>query len=431
MHQCHQHSCEEYQRLSRRQFVKGSAVAASALAAHAWLPRVAMAKDFRSSQRDVLIHVFLRGGADGLSLCVPYADPAYYTSRPKLAIPRPDSSLTATRCVALDSAFGMPQAMLPLLPVYQAGKLLYVHATGSQDGSRSHFKQQRWMEVGKLDDPSINTGWLGRHLAITGSAVPGSLIRAVSIGDSIPRALQGAPEAVATTPFPENFGLPGGAAAPMREAVLRTMYANAADPLASTAASTFDTIALLQSINFNAYVPSGGAAYGADTFSHGMRAAAALSKAQVGVEAIGIDLYGWDTHFDQGPTAGNGQMYRVMNTLASALAAFFTDMTSGPAPTFTVVCMSEFGRRVVENDSIGTDHGHAGAMMIMGSSVIGGRVLANWPGLAQGQLYEGLDLAVTTDYRDILSEILSKRLGCPDLGPVFPGYSPTFRGVVS
>jgi uncharacterized protein (DUF1501 family) len=427
---CEDQSCAEYRRLTRRQFVGAASASAAALAAHAWLPRVTLAKDYRSSQRDVMIHVFLRGGADGLSVCAPFGDPAYYTSRPKLAIPRPDSG-AANRCVALDSFFGVSQAWAPLMPVYQAGKLLFVHACGSQDDSRSHFKQQRWMEAGKLNDLKVSTGWLGRHLAGVPAASPGSLLRAVAISDSLPRAMLGAPAAVPTTPFPENFGLPGGLSAPAREAALRAMYAAAPEPLASTAVSTFDTIALLRSINFTGYVPAGGAVYGTDTFSHGMRAAAALAKAEIGIEAISLDLFGWDTHFDQGPSSPSGLMYKVMSTLASAMAAFFTDMTSGPAPTFTVACMSEFGRRVAENDSIGTDHGHGGVMMLMGNAVNGGRVLANWPGLGAGQLYQGIDLAVTTDYRDVLAEVLVKRMGATNLGLIFPDHVPTFLGVVT
>lgn len=430
MNDATQYACDEYRALTRRQFVAGTAAAAGALAATTWLPRVSLAKSFRSSQRDILINVFLRGGADGLSVCVPFGDPAYYTSRPKLAIARPDST-SPTKCTALDGFFGMPQAMLPLLPIYQAGKLLYVHATGVHDGSRSHFKQQRWMELGKMNDLKLNTGWLGRHIANTPAATEGAPIRAISIGDSIPRSMLGSPGSVATTPFPENFGLPGGDSAAIRENALRNMYSGSDQVLSATAISTFDTISLLQGINFAGYVPAGGAVYAADTFAHGMRAAAALAKAQIGVEAIALDLFGWDTHFDQSPATVNGQMYKVMSVLALAMAAFFKDMTTGPAPTFTVMVSSEFGRRVVENDSIGTDHGHAGMMMLMGNSVLGGRVVTTWPGLAAPNLYEGIDLAITTDYRDIVAEVLARRMGNTNLAPIFPDYTPTFKGVVS
>ncbi len=416
--------------MSRRSFVGASAGMLAALASGMALPRVTLARDYRSAQKDVLVVCFLRGGADGLSMCVPFGDPAYYTSRPKLAIPRPDSS-SSNRCIALDSYFGLPQAMASLVPAYQAGKLLFVQATGCQDGSRSHFRQQRWMEVGKLEDLSLNTGWLGRHLASVNPKVVNALVRAVAISDSVPRSMLGAPLAVAATPKPENFGIPQDDIAALREGVIRELYASSVEPLVSTAGLTFDTAALLRSINFNAYQPAGGAAYTTEPIAHGLRAAAALIKAQIGVEAISLDMSGWDTHFDQSPMSPSGYMYKAMVTLSNALAAFFTDMTAASAPSFTLVCMSEFGRRVVENASIGTDHGHGGMMMVMGSSVIGGRVLANWPGLGQGQLFEGLDLQITTDYRDILGEILARRMGADNLAPVFPGFTPTFRGVVS
>jgi uncharacterized protein (DUF1501 family) len=422
--------CPEYQSLSRRQFMAlsgGAAVAAAALPA--WLPRVALAKDYRSSQRDVMISIFLRGAADGLTLCVPYGDPGYYTNRVALAIPRPGSGLP-NQATDLDGFFGLPPAMTALVPAYQAGHVLFVHAAGSMDPSRSHFDAQRFMEVGKPNDVTLTSGWLGRHLQSVTPMNPGAALRGVGISTGLQRTLVGGP---LTLPIPDldNFGLSGSTTTiPQRSQALHDMYALVADPLQSSALNTLSTIDLLNTINFAGYVPAGGAVYPANSTGIALKTTAALVKAQVGVEAIAIDIQGWDTHNNQGPT-GNGAMAQLMTTLAGSLAAFHTDLFTGGNPTFSLVAMSEFGRRVAENGSGGSDHGHGNAMILMGNCIAGGRVLRQWPGLGPGQLFQGLDLNVTIDYRDILAEIVQQRLGNPNLGVVFPTYTPTFRGILS
>ena len=406
----------------------GGAVAGLA-AANAWLPRVAMARDYRSTQRDTIIWIYLRGAADGLTLCVPHADDEYYAARPNLAIPRPDSG-SPYACTNLDGFFGLAPSMAPLMPAYNAGNLLFVHACGSPDPSRSHFDAQRFMEVGKANDPFVITGWLGRHLASVAPADPGALLRAVGISTGLQQVLVGGP---GTLPIPDldTFGLLGAAPSRVaRSAVLANMYEQVPDPLHATAATTLATITLLDSINFATYQPAGGAQYNAaESLGYALKTSAALIKAQVGVEAIAIDVNGWDTHSAQGVVSGT--MSILMNRLASALAAFHRDMSTGTNPGYVVAVVSEFGRRVQENGSQGTDHGHGNAMMLMGSSVTGGRVLRQWPGLAPENRYDFADLDVTIDYRDILGEIIDRRLGNPDISNVFPGYVPTYRGVVS
>lgn len=403
------------------------AAAAALASAPAWLPRVAYARDHRGSTRDVLISIYLRGGADGLTMCVPWAEPLYYATRPTLAIPRPDSGLS-TRATDLDGFFGLPPALLPLRPAYLDGKLLIVHATGLTEANRSHFDAQRQMEVGVVDDSTIATGWLGRHLATVQPAVPGAMLRGLGLGTGLPRALVGGPQ---TLPVPvlDNYGLTGRSlSTAARTATLEAMYTASGDPLRAAGLSTIETINLLETINFPAYTPAGGAAYADDKFGHAMKSAAALIKAEVGVEAIAIDIDGWDTHYDQGPTGG--PMFALMKTLADGLSAFYTDMTAVTAPSFVCTVMTEFGRRIAENGSIGTDHGHGGALFVLGSAIHGGRVLTQWPGLAREQLFEERDLEITIDYRDILGEIVQQRLGNPNLASVFPGYSPVFRGVL-
>jgi uncharacterized protein (DUF1501 family) len=432
---CGSCGCEEYRELSRRGFIGAAgAVSIAAMAAPAWLPRVAMAKDYRGSQRDVMISIFLRGAADGLSMCVPFSEANYYALRPTVAVPRPDSGLD-NRCTDLGvsvagpngpTGFGLPPGMTALLPAFQNGNLLFVHASGSTDPSRSHFDAQRFMEVGKPRDISLVTGWLGRHLLSTAPADPQALLRAASISTALPRTLVGGP---LTLPIPDLdlFGLSGPASTVAARTVpIQTMYGATSEPIRTVGLNTLGTINLLNTINFAGYAPAGGAVYPTGNFGKALKSTAALIKAQVGVEAIGIDLGGWDTHENQGTTLGT--MHTLMTNLAGALAAFNADMTAGGGPTYVLVCMSEFGRRAAQTGS-GTDHGHGNVMIVMGNAIAGGRVLTQWPGLNNNQLYGGIDLQVTTDYRDIIAEIAVNRLGNEDLPTLFPGYTPTFRGV--
>ncbi|MCE7974434.1 MAG: DUF1501 domain-containing protein [Leptolyngbya sp. PLA1] len=421
--------CTEYAELSRRGFLAASGLAAAAVAAPAWLPRIAFAKDYRSSMRDVIISIYLRGASDGLTMCVPYGDNAYYSLRPTLAIARPDSSAT-DKATDLDGFFGLPPAMLPLLPAYQAQRLAIVHACGSTDASRSHFDAQRFMEVGKADDPTLLTGWLGRHIANIPPLNPSAVLRGVGLSTGLARTLVGAPDTLPIANL-SGFNLAGAQTSrTARRMVIDNMYNGTLDPLKAAGLTTLQTIDTLANISFSTYQPSGGANYGTSAFGSSMKSVAALLKAQVGVEAVAIDVNGWDTHTNQGNISGT--MAALMASIAQVLAAFDTDLTSGPTqPSYIAVVMSEFGRRAAENGSAGTDHGHGNCMLVLGSAVQGGRVVSQWPGLAPGQLYEGLDLDVTIDYRDVLAEICAQRLGAPDLSVIFPDYAPTFRNIVA
>jgi uncharacterized protein (DUF1501 family) len=420
--------CMEYNELSRRQFIAGSTVGAVFFTPlfPEWLPKVTLAESAQS--RDVIVSIFLRGGADGLSLCVPFFDANYYTGRPTIAIPRPDSS-AANRGIALDSNFAFPQAMSALVPAFQTGDLLVVHATGSIDPSRSHFDAQRFMEVGKPRDPNVATGWLGRHLATSTPMRTNAPLRALGLSSGLQKTLVGAPRTL-PIPDPANFAI-GGAAATRTEraAWLRDDYLTAAEPVRTTALDALNTIELLRVINFTGYAPANGAVYPNTAFGRGLRSTAALVKADIGVEAVQLDLNGWDTHSNQDPLAGS--MFNSMQNLSRSLAAFHADvMASGFAQGVTVVVMSEFGRNARQNGSLGTDHGRGNCMFVMGRSIAGGRVLVNnWPGLARENLEAGQDLRVTLDHRDILAEIVKNRLGNPNTSVVFPDYVPTVRGV--
>lgn len=421
--------CAEYAELSRRRFMARSAAAAAiAAVTPAWLPRVSFARDYRSSQRDVVLSIFLRGAADGLSICPPHGDSYYYANRPTQAIPRPDSG-SANRAINLDGYFGLAAPLAPLMPAYQNGHLLIVHAAGSTDPTRSHFDAQHFMEVGRADDISLGTGWLGRHLASIAPAQQGALLRGVGIADGLQLTLLGAPRTLPISDL-DGFGLSGNAqTTDIRTAAIRDMYMSAANPLRTSGINTLSTVTLLDQINFAGYVPAGGAQYPSGDFGNSLKATAALVRAQVGIEAVAIDSVGWDTHAGQGTLSGTLSV--LMSNLAAGLAAFYTDVIANDGPGVTIVCMSEFGRRLEENSSQGTDHGHGNAMLVLGRCIAGGRVLTQWPGLAPENLFEGMDLDVTIDYRDVLAEIVQRRLGNGQLETVFPGYSPLFRGVTS
>ena len=421
--------CDEYRRLDRRQFLgRGAGLAALAMAP-AWLPKVVFA-DSDSSSRDVIVSLFMRGGGDGLTLVAPFGESAYYDLRPSLAVQPPDAS-SPNKAIDLDGFFGFPPAMSPLVGAYQAGDLLIAHACGLDAGTRSHFEAMHFMEVGRGDPPtSLVTGWLGRHLAATAPTTADAALRALGIGAGLQRTLIGAPRSLPIL-APEAFGLAGRPATrARRQQALEEMYSVYSEPLRTSARDTFRAVDLLKRIGFNGYQPAGGARYPDTDYGNALKSTAALIKADVGVEAVAIDLDGWDTHDVQGPFAGF--MAGLMEEFAQGLAAFHRDVIGQGRRNVVVVAMSEFGRNARENGSAGTDHGTGGAMFVLGGHIRGGRVLSDWPGLEREQLFEGQDLEITTDYRDLLSEILIKRAGNTDIRQVFsdPSYNRRDHGIV-
>ncbi len=422
--------CSEFQAWSRRQFLEqAKSSVAAAVTAPVWLPKIVLAGD-EDTDRDTLIVVFLRGGMDGLTAVVPYGDPNLYAPglRPNLAVQPPDALNGA---VDLDGFFGLAPAMGPLLPAFQSGQLAVVHATGSPDPTRSHFDAFSYMEYGIPEQPlTIFTGWLARHLQSVPPMSAGGL-RAVAIADVVPKTLAGAPGAVPISD-PPTYDFPGKAAtAVLRREAIEQGYIAAGEPLASVAADTLATIDLLHTIDFENYVPAPGALYPNTFFGTSLRSLAAMIKAEIGLEAAMVELSGWDTHNQQGVI--QGAMANLMDNLSRSLAALHVDLQN-QIGRVTVVVMSEFGRRADENGSIGTDHGHGNCMMVMGGHVDGGKVFADWTSgelLHPDLLYQGDSLQVTIDYRDIVSEILQKRLNNSDTKSVFPNFVPKFQGIVT
>ncbi|MGH7552450.1 MAG: DUF1501 domain-containing protein, partial [Longimicrobiales bacterium] len=254
-------------------------------------------------------------------------------------------------------------------------------------------------------------------------------LRALGLSSGLAKTLVGAPLTL-PIPDPANFAIVGSAATRVeRSTWLRDDFTPSAEPVRSSALNALNTIELLRVINFAGYAPANGAVYPNTGFGRGLRSTAALIKADIGVEAIQIDLGGWDTHSNQDPLAGS--MYNTMLNLAGSIGAFHADVIgSGLAQNVTVVVLSEFGRNVRQNGSLGTDHGRGNCMFVIGRNIAGGRVLINtWPGLDRAQLENGQDLRVTLDHRDILAEIVRNRLGNPNVSAVFPDYTPTTRGV--
>jgi uncharacterized protein (DUF1501 family) len=415
--------CDEYAQVSRRGFLAGSLNAAAGLlfgnkiaALPTWMPRLHLADPHAGPRGDTLVCVFLRGGADGLNIVVPHGDEQYYARRPTIGIPRPDDNRTDSRAVDLDGFFGLHPALDPLAEIYQAGDLALVHATGSPDETRSHFEAMDLMERGA----AVNdyTGWLARHLATldTGSD---SVLRAIGVGDMLPASLTGAVSATALESIADYHLQGRDERVGEMQAILQTLYQQDDSMLTAVADQTMAAIATLEKIDITNYQPTG-RAYPEQAFGQSMQMVAQLIKADIGVEVACVDLGGWDTHVAQGST--EGILARNLTDLGQGLAAFYEDLGALTGQV-TVVVMSEFGRRAQENGGLGTDHGHGGMMMVLGGGINGGQVLADWPGLHDEQLVGPGDLAITTDYRDVLANLIRHRLNNPRLGDVFPGYT--------
>lgn len=425
----HDCGCTEYRSVSRRNFMRVGGSVAIAAAMPGWIPRVAFA-DSHTSDRDVVVSVFLRGGVDSLTMCVPFNEKPYYKLRPTIAVKPPDAG-GGDKATALDNDFGFPPAMTPLMDAYGSDDLLVIHACGLENPTRSHFEAMHFMEVGEGNPGALFTGWLGRHLQSTAPSLESAVLRSVGIGYGLQRTLVGGPETLAIADL-ADFGLDAeGRAEKERMDALQSMYAPYAEPLKTAATNTLSTIDLLRKIDFDRYKPKGGARYPDSEFGYAMQSTAALIKADIGVEAIAIDLDGWDTHEEQGSI--DGWMDYLMRDLALTLAAFHADMWASGRSDVALTCMTEFGRNVFENGSRGTDHGHGSLMLAMGGSVAGGRVLTEWPGLEKKNLYDGQDLKITIDYRDVITEILTKRAGNTTPAELFPerGFAAREWGVIA
>jgi uncharacterized protein (DUF1501 family) len=412
--------------LSRRIFLQNSALAMVGVgAAPLWLQRAAFADNTPDRKKKVLVAIFQRGAADGLNIVVPHGEQRYYDLRPSIAIPRPSAVAEGDCAIDLDGFFGLHPSLSPLKPLWDRQQLAIVHAAGSPDPTRSHFDAQDYMESGTPGLKATSDGWLNRALPpAIGKPSP---VRAVSLGPTLPRTMRGTNNVVAVDTI-GNFTVRDSAAAK----TLQSMYAGSHDQiLGGTGRETFEAVELLQSLQKTPYQPAAGANYPRGRFGDSLRQIAQLIKSDVGVEVAFADIGGWDTHVNEvGAKPSLGLLAPRLQEFGGALAAFHQDL-GDRMEDVVVVTMSEFGRTAKENGNRGTDHGHANAMFVMGGPVRGGKVYGQWPGLAPEQLYEQRDLALTTDFRDVLSEAVYQHLGNRSIKPVFPNYTAgadRFRG---
>ncbi|MDX1510894.1 MAG: DUF1501 domain-containing protein [Nitriliruptorales bacterium] len=398
--------------LTRRSFLKGACASVSVAATYRmWTPGAAFADD----SEHTLVVVFLRGALDGLSMVVPAGDNDYYRARPTLAIP-------ANRVLDIDGTFGLHPAMASIHPLFADKRLAAVHAAGNLDDSRSHFEAQANMERG-TEGANVSTGWLARHVfASNATAVP---LHAIAWGSALPASLQGDSAALSLQAL-DSFGLAGRAALrdPTRDA-LASLYEGST--FETPAGAVLEALDLVENVAEHGPQPHADASYPDTHVGNALREIARTIKADVGLSTATVDVGGWDLHAGAGNT-DTGAQRTLLADLADSMAAFATDLADRPG-SYTLITMSEFGRRTEENGSNGTDHGWGNVMLAMGDN-LSGTVVGDWRGLGGDALYRG-DVPVTTDYRNVVGELLLGRVGAADLSPIFPGLTHEPVGVTT
>ena len=378
-----------------------------------------------AARRKLLIVVFQRGAVDGLNMVVPFGEADYYRARPNIAIAKPGS---ADGAIDLNGFFGLHPRMASLKPLWDRRELAIVHATGSHDTTRSHFDAQDYMESATPGVKSTKDGWLNRYLAASG-LMDRNPLRGVSLTRQMPRSLQGAAPALAVGSTADFTVADMSARTSFEE-----LYAAAQQDTAlrGTAGEAFDAMKMLAKKTAGQYRPANGASYPRSPFGQAMQEIARLAKSDVGLEIAFTESTQWDHHVNEG--AATGQIANRLDDFSRGIAALAQDLGDRMADT-VILTMSEFGRAVAENGSRGTDHGHGNAMFVIGGNVRGGQVYGRWPGLAVSDRFEGRDLAVTTDFRDVFGEMVITHLGASSAtaAKVFPGYAidpRKFRGVL-
>ncbi len=422
---------------SRRFFLKGGGIALASFGlmsgAPSFLQRTALAQSVgrgANNRRKTLITIFQRGAVDGLNMIVPHGESEYYRLRPTLAIPRPGSGASGEAAIDLDGFFGLHPALASLKPLWDEKRLAIVEATGSPDSTRSHFDAQDYMESGTPGRKSTSDGWLNRYLQAKPDT-KASPFRAVAMAQNMPRTLQGRAPALAISNL-ADFTIRAGAYSAKVQGGFEDIYEQSVgDVVRGTGRETFEAVNFLKQANPAQYKPENGAQYPRGRFGESLLQIAQLIKSGVGLEVAFADMGGWDTHVNEG--GARGQLAVLLGQFGAGLKALVTDLGPARMDDVVVLTMSEFGRTARENGTRGTDHGHANAMFVIGGATRGGKVHGQWPGLKSEQLYEGRDLALTTDFRDVFGEVAQKHLGSRNLSSIFPGYTANaakFRGVL-
>ena len=409
--------------MHRRYFVKSGAIALATMGlSPSFLRRMTFGMELPGAQKGrVLICLFQRGAADALNVVVPFGERAYFAMRPGIAIPAPQAGTLSA--LDLDGFFGLHPSLAPLKPLWDRGLLAPIHAVGSPSSTRSHFDAQDYMESGTPDAKGTPDGWLNRYLAASGTCdeCRVSPFRAVAMAPQTPRMLQGSAPTVAMDSIDQFAVRSGGDSAARLEALYRT---GSADLVHGVGSEMFDAVKMLRAADPRRFEPENGADYPPSQFGQRLRQIAQLVKSDVGLEIAFADIGGWDTHVNQGGV--QGQLANRLSDFAQSIAALTADL-GDRMEQVVILTMSEFGRMVRQNGNGGTDHGHAGAMFVIGGAVKGKKVHGRWPGLAQEQLFEGRDLALTTDFRTVFAEVAGAHLGATQLDTLFPGFAPGAR----
>jgi len=423
--------CEGFRpaKFSRRFFMKQGGIALAGLSTMPAFLQRAIASTPSAGKKQLVV-LFQRGAADGLNIVVPFGEPNYYRLRPTIAIPQPKRG-GGDAAIDLDGFFGLHPSLASFAPLFQKNQLAIVHAAGSPDPTRSHFDAQDYMESGTPGVKATQDGWLDRAIG-TIPEENASPFRAVAMGPNLPRMLQGSTGAIAIPDLRQFKVQPQSAAmANVAEGGFEAMYAQTVDhALHGTGTETFEAIDMLRKIDTSKFPPENGADYPKSPVGQRLQQIALMIKANIGLEVMFLDCGGWDNHVNEGST--QGQLANLLRDLSQSLAAFYQDMGDRMGDV-VVVTMSEFGRTARENGNRGTDHGHANCMFVMGGDVKGGQVYGKWPGLNDHQLNDGRDLALTTDFRSVVGEILTRHLSVKNLGPVFPSFDNTpnrFPGLI-
>ncbi len=410
-------------KFTRRGFLTGCSAAIAGLAGSRFNT---VAFGDPALNQEILVYVFLRGGLDGLSLVMPIAgaDRGHYeTARPTLQVPvtGPGAALN------LDGQFGLHPSAAALHSLYQNGNLAIIQAAGIKDlVNKSHFDAMQFVELGTPGSKSTTSGWIARHLASAGNLPTNPIMPSLAIGDLQPQSLLGALQSV-NLADPAEFDIDNG---PWlwrnaQRTALRAMFQGSTSWLHNAGVQALDAVDIVQLNVQGGYTPANGAVYPTGTFGDNMRTLAQMIKLDLGLQVATIDLGGFDTHDQQGVASGE-YLATLLAQLSEGLAAFYADLDGAGAANFTqrltVVVQSEFGRELPENNNQGTEHGYGNSMMVLSGNAVGG-VHGAWPGLASGALTDGTDVTVTTDYRQVLSEILIRRMCNPQLGQIFPGLT--------
>ncbi len=411
-------------RPTRRGFVTGCSAAIAGMAGSRF-PSLAFADPDTGTNDEVLVVVFLRGGMDGFNMVVPIsgADRGHYEiARPNIAVPLSGSD----SALSMDGVFGLHRACQPIYDLYQSGHVAVINATGLGEASRSHFDSQEYIERGTPGVRTTASGWLARHFSSAHNLPPEIIMPSVSVGSLQATSLLGDRDTVNMSD-PDSFNLQIGPWEwrDAQRVALRHMYSGDNTWLHASGLQALDAMDIVELNTSGSYTPSNGAVYPTNSFGDGLQVIAQMTKLDLGLRVATLDLGGWDTHVSQGDN-GTGYFSGLMATLAQGLAALYTDLDGAGSANYTqrltMVIQSEFGRRLSQNADRGTDHGHGNPMIVISGNAIGG-VHGAWPGIGPGQLFDNADLAVTTDFRRVLSEILIRRMGNNHLGYVFPGYT--------